>query len=86
MPITNAPRNTYGRAFFSVWRDTRPVQTMTMITIGTWNARPNANTMPSVKLKNALMSVMTLTPSGAVVAKNSNTIGSTTKNANATPT
>ncbi len=51
---------------FSDLSDTSPVQTMTMMTIGTWNASPNANTMPSVKLKNALMSVMTLTPAGAV--------------------
>ena len=44
-----------------------------------------ANTMPIVKLKKALMSVMIFTPGSSRVAKNLNTIGNITKNANATP-
>ena len=46
MPTTNAARNTYGRDDASVLRDTSPIHTTTTIAIGTWNAKPNASSMP----------------------------------------
>src|SRR5262249_40372727 len=78
--------NTYGRDFASDFRDTSPTQTTMMIAIGTWNASPNANSMPIVKSRYDLMSVITITPFGATLVKKLNAIGSTRKNANATPT
>ena len=85
MPTTNAPRKTYGRAFFRASTDTRPLQISITVAIGTSNARPNARKMPSTKLKYALMSGVIATPSGVTLAKNANITRNTMKYANAMP-